>query len=58
MSSYIASKKTLEPNRNTSIVQELKRKVAEDEANKSVRDLTFLLFETPLLTSQSCLKTA
>lgn len=50
MSSCIAPKKTLELNPHNTIVKELK-KAAEDKADKSVRDLTYLLFETALLTS-------
>ncbi|KAF7294708.1 HATPase-c domain-containing protein [Mycena indigotica] len=41
----------LELNPSNPIVKELKRKVAEDKGDKSVRDLTYLLFETVLLTS-------
>ena len=51
MSSYVASKKALELNPHDAIVKKLKRKVSEDKADKSVRDLTYLLFEAALLTS-------
>ncbi len=50
MSSYMALKKTLELNPCNPITKELK-KVAEDNVDKSVHDLTYLLFETALLSS-------
>jgi len=36
MSSYVASKKTLELNPKNAIVKELRRKVSEDKADKSI----------------------
>jgi molecular chaperone HtpG len=47
----MASKKTLKLNPSNAVIEAMKRKVAEDKADKSVRDLTYLLFETALLTS-------
>jgi len=38
-------------NLNNAIVKELKKKMAEDKADKSVHNFTYLLFETALFTS-------
>merc|ERR1712167_546504 len=51
MTSYMVSKKTMEVNPKHSIMTELRKKAAADKSDKTVKDLTWLLFDTSLLTS-------
>merc|ERR1712025_487148 len=51
MSSYMASKKTMEVNPNHAIIKNLREKAEADQSDKTVKDLIWLLYDTSLLTS-------
>ena len=51
MTSYMVSKKTMEINPKNKIVDQLRNKAEVDSADKTVKDLVWLMYETSLLTS-------
>lgn len=51
MTSYMASKKTMEVNPKHGIVKELKNLVDKDSSNSTIKDIVWLLYDTALLSS-------
>ncbi|PVU92458.1 hypothetical protein BB561_003809 [Smittium simulii] len=51
MSSYMMSKKTMEINTNHPIIKHLKAKFDEDKNDKTIKDLSLLMYESSLLSS-------
>jgi len=51
MGGYMSSKKTMEINPDNAIVVEMKKKIDDDENDKTVKDLINLLFDTAMLQS-------
>ena len=51
MSTYMASKRTMEVNPSHPIVVSLRQKAAHDRADRTVKDLIWLMYDTALLTS-------
>merc|ERR1719352_796809 len=51
MTSYMVSKKTMELNAKHPIMAELRKKVASDKSDKTVKDLVWLMYDAALLSS-------
>ena len=51
MSTYMASKKTLEVNPAHPIIKELKAKIDADKSDKTIKDVVWLLLDAGLLAS-------
>merc|ERR1712100_478884 len=51
MAGYMSSKKTMEVNPSHAIIKSLREKADQDQQDKTVKDLVWLLYDTSLLTS-------